>query len=92
MAINDGNLLKSAAYYLLKNRFGTHPAYSKMVESLQDIDYTAEMGQECNALASRRQGPEQWKMGLHDKITELKGGYYSFYLYMLLSLFYVKLD
>lgn len=63
-----------------------------MVESFQEIAFLTEMGQERDALASSRQGLEQWTMELYDKITELKGGYYSFYLSVLLSLLYLGLD
>lgn len=91
IAINDGNLLKPAIYILLKKHFGNHPAYLKMVESFNEVAFLTELGQECDGIASQ-QRLGQWTMKQYHNITQLKGGYYSFYLSVLLGLQYLGLD
>ncbi|PYH32168.1 FPP/GGPP synthase family protein [Aspergillus neoniger CBS 115656] len=91
-AVNDGCLLKSSIYILFKQHFQKHPAYLKIMETFHEFAFLTEIGQECDGIASDNRSTEQWNMAEYDTICELKGGYYSFYLSVLLALQYLQLD
>ncbi|PLB48720.1 terpenoid synthase [Aspergillus steynii IBT 23096] len=90
-AINDACLIKSAVFFLLKNHFRTHPSYLQMLESFNEITILTESGQEADAIASREKCPGNWTLDQYRHITLLKGGYYCFYLSVLLGLQYLNL-
>ncbi|KAI9036204.1 terpenoid synthase [Aspergillus affinis] len=90
-AINDASILKSALFMLLKKHFTHHPSYLQMVESFQEIALLTESGQENDELVTREPDPQKWTLGHYESITLLKGGYYSFYLSVLLGLQYVNI-
>ncbi|PLB52335.1 terpenoid synthase [Aspergillus steynii IBT 23096] len=90
-AINDACMLKSAIFVLLKKYFSSHPSYLNMVESFQEIALLTEGGQESDELATKEHEPQQWTLEQYRSITLLKGGYYSFYLSVLLGLQYLKI-
>lgn len=91
LAINDACVIRSAIFALLKSHFREHPCYLQMLESFNEIILLTESGQEADAIASQQNGPEEWTMDQYQRITLLKGGYYVFYLPVLLGLQYLNL-
>ncbi|RAK91857.1 farnesyl-pyrophosphate synthetase [Aspergillus costaricaensis CBS 115574] len=91
-AVNDGDILKSSIFFLLKLHFQKYPAYLKIMETFHEFAFLTEIGQECDGIASDNRSTEQWNMAEYDTICELKGGYYGFYLSVLLALQYLQLD
>ncbi|KAK1141653.1 hypothetical protein N8T08_008917 [Aspergillus melleus] len=74
-----------------REAFSHHPSYLNMVESFQEIGLLTESDQENDELATREPGPQKWTLEHYENITLLKGGYYSFYLSVLLCLQYLNI-
>ncbi|KAI2826255.1 hypothetical protein CBS12448_3699 [Aspergillus niger] len=91
-AVNDGSLLRSSIFFLLKQHFQTHPAYLRMMETFQEVAFLCEIGQECDGIASEQRNIENWTMAEYEKICNLKAGYYTFYLSVSIALQYLQLD
>ncbi|OJZ86888.1 hypothetical protein ASPFODRAFT_188646 [Aspergillus luchuensis CBS 106.47] len=91
-AVNDGDILKSSIFFLLKLHFPKHPAYLKMMETFHEVAFMSEIGQECDGIASDERRIEEWTMAEYENLCNLKAGHYTFYLSVLLALQYLQLD
>ncbi|GKZ22075.1 hypothetical protein AbraIFM66951_008814 [Aspergillus brasiliensis] len=91
-AVNDGSLLKSSVFFLLKQYFQKHPSYLRMVETFHELAFLSEIGQEYDGIAADQRSIQNWTMAEYDNIRRLKSGYYSFYLLVLVALQYLQLD
>lgn len=88
-AINDGCLLKSEIFLLLRKYFKDHPSYAGMLESFHEISFQTELGQACDGLASMEEDPASWTWEQYDTINRLKAGYYTFFFSALLAMQYL---
>jgi farnesyl diphosphate synthase len=74
-AINDGLLLKSSTYVILKNRFRDDPAYVDLMDIFAEVSLQTELGQHCDSLASAGHLKRfTWKQ--YDFITEKRTAFY----------------
>ncbi|KAL5336818.1 isoprenoid synthase domain-containing protein [Aspergillus crustosus] len=91
-AINDGCLVKSSIYVILKQRFRSHPAYLDLLELFLDASLQTELGQHCDGLASASVGQiEIFTWAQYGFITAKKTAYYSFYLPLTIPLLYLNM-
>ncbi|KAJ6031614.1 hypothetical protein N7540_002346 [Penicillium herquei] len=89
-AVNDGCLLRSSLYVILKNGFRDHPSYLELTELFAEACLQTELGQHCDALASAGSLEEfNWKQ--YGFITAKKTAYYTMYLPLTIPLFYLGL-
>ncbi|PHH68314.1 hypothetical protein CDD82_655 [Ophiocordyceps australis] len=92
MSINDGCLLMSSIFILLRSHFKTHPAYYDLVEMFQEAALHIELGQEYDMLtASSEIGLKGFTKDKYDFIVEHKTSYYTSYIPMALPLVYLGL-
>ena len=93
IAINDAFMLESSIYVLLKKHFKTHPSYIDMVELFHETAFQTELGQTCDLLTAPEDFVDLAKFSLekHRFIVIYKTAYYSFYLPIALSLYYLNL-
>ncbi|KAJ5984984.1 hypothetical protein N7522_012180 [Penicillium canescens] len=87
-AINDGLLLKSSIYVILKNRFRDHPAYVDLMDIFAEATLQTELGEHCDILASAGH-LERFTWKQYDFITAKKTAFYSIYLPVALPLIYL---
>ncbi|KAJ5726036.1 uncharacterized protein N7483_007393 [Penicillium malachiteum] len=89
-AVNDGCLLRSSIYVIIKNGFRDHPSYLELTELFAEACLQTELGQHCDALASTGSLEEFiWKQ--YGFITAKKTAYYTMYLPLTIPLFYLGL-
>jgi farnesyl diphosphate synthase len=94
MSINDGCLLTSTVFMVLKSHFGDHVAYHNLVEVFRQTALQIELGQSYDLLtaSSHYGGLAQFTREKYDFIIERKTAYYTSYTPMSLPLVYLQLD
>ncbi|XP_025997314.1 farnesyl pyrophosphate synthase isoform X2 [Solenopsis invicta] len=82
-AVNDGVLLESAMYYIIRKHFKGKECYVNLVETFQDIIFKTLMGQ-CMDLYSSNFGKKPnldlFTIDRHNTIIEIKTAYYTYVL------------
>ncbi|PHH65297.1 hypothetical protein CDD81_2709 [Ophiocordyceps australis] len=93
MSINDGCLLVSSVFILLKSHFKNHPAYHDLVDMFQETALQIELGQGYDMLTASRKygGLKEFTRDKYDFIVEHKTAYYTSYTPMALPLVYLGL-
>lgn len=92
IAVNDGTMLLSSIFMLLKGQFRSHPAYIEMVELFHESTFQTLLGQLCD-LTTAPEEPvdlEKFSMERYFCIVKYKTAYYSFYLPVALALYYLQ--
>jgi len=89
-AINDGSLLNSAIYIILKKRFRDHPAYLDLVEIFAEASLYTELAQHCDSLASVG-CLENFSLEQYEFITAKKTAFYALYLPLAIPMLYLGL-
>ncbi|PLB46691.1 farnesyl-pyrophosphate synthetase [Aspergillus steynii IBT 23096] len=92
IAINDGTMLHSSIFMLLKARFRSHPAYIQMVELFHETTFQTLLGQLCDLTTAPEETVdlEKFSMERYLCIVKHKTAYYSFYLPVALALHYLQ--
>ncbi|KAH8422613.1 FPP/GGPP synthase family protein [Aspergillus melleus] len=92
VAINDGTMLHSCIFMLLKSRFRSHPAYVQLVELFHETTFQTLLGQLCDLDTAPHEtvGLDQFSMERYLCIVKHKTAYYSFYLPVVLALYYLQ--
>jgi hypothetical protein len=82
IAINDGFMLESAIYHLIKVHFRSEPFYADLVDLFHETTYQTEMGQLIDLITAPEDKVDLSKFSLerHRLIVVYKTAYYSFYL------------
>ncbi|KFZ21437.1 hypothetical protein V502_02935 [Pseudogymnoascus sp. VKM F-4520 (FW-2644)] len=92
MAINDACYLESAVYHILKKHFREHPAYIDLVELFLEVGLRTKLGQAYDLLASSRHFKlHQFGLDKYEFMATHKTAYYTTYLPLASSLFYLQL-
>jgi farnesyl diphosphate synthase len=93
IAINDAFMLESSIYILLKKYFREHKSYVDLLELYHEVTFQTELGQTCDLLTAPedRVDLDNFSMDKFTFIVIYKTAYYSFYLPVALSLYYVGL-
>jgi len=83
MAINDGLILESCIYILLKKHCGRHKEYSALVDIFHQVATQTEMGQLLDMTTEDPEGKldfTRFTMKRYKSIVKFKTAFYSFYL------------
>lgn len=93
IAINDGLMLESSIYLILKKHFRSHPAYVDLVELFHEVTFQTELGQLCDLITAPVDHVDlnNFSMDKYRFIIVYKTAYYSFYLPVALALHYLQL-
>ena len=93
IAINDGFMLESAIYILLKKHFRSYPSYVDLLELFHEITFKTEVGQLCDLITAPEDNVDLTNFSLQkfQFIVAYKTAYYSFYLPVALALYYLEL-
>lgn len=93
VAINDAFMLEMSIYILLKKHFRNHPSYVDMIELFHTTTFQTEVGQLCDLLTAPEDHVDlnNFTLEKHRFIVVYKTAYYSFYLPVALSLYYLEL-
>jgi len=93
VAINDATMLYEAIYILLKKYFKDHPSYVDLFELFHDITVKTMYGQECDLLTAPEDVVDlnNFSMEKYLFIVDKKTAWYSFYLPVVLALYYQKI-
>ena len=93
VAINDAFMLEMSIYALLKKHFRQHPSYLDIVELFQTTTFQTEIGQLCDLLTAPEDHVDlnNFSPEKHRFIVIYKTAYYSFYLPVVLALYYLEL-
>ncbi|KAJ6012322.1 hypothetical protein N7522_002677 [Penicillium canescens] len=93
MSINDGCLLTSTVFIILKTHFKNHPAYHDLVEVFRETGLQIELGQSYDLLTASRHygGLSQFTKDKYEFIIERKTAYYTSYTPISLPLVYLQL-
>ncbi|KAJ6008978.1 hypothetical protein N7522_003994 [Penicillium canescens] len=93
MSINDGCLLASTVFIVLKTHFKDHPAYHDLVEVFRETALQIEIGQSYDLLTASPHygGLSQFTKEKYEFIIERKTAYYTSYTPMSLPLVYLQL-
>jgi farnesyl diphosphate synthase len=97
-SVNDGVLLESIIFLLLKKHFRTHANYIGLIELFQETAFRTELGQASDMLVApetARWGEDGQRLDLarynlkrYSTIVKFKTSYYSFYTPIALALLY----
>ncbi|XP_025834964.1 farnesyl pyrophosphate synthase [Agrilus planipennis] len=81
-AINDGLLIRSGIYSVLRKYFATHPSYVYLMELFNDTFLKTEMGQALDTMSQHDGKPnlDAFTMKRYNAIVKYKTAYYSFHL------------
>lgn len=90
-AINDGCMLRSAIFFILKKRFRSHDCYVDMMELFNDSFFITEVGQEIDLPFGKERDPSNWNMRGYNTLSALKCQYAAYYQPFALALYYLKL-
>lgn len=92
IAINDGFILESMIYKLLKKHFRQDACYVDLLELFHEVSYQTELGQLMDLLTAPEDVVDLSKFSIekHAYIVEYKTAYYSFYLPIALAMRMVK--
>lgn len=93
MSINDGCLLASTVFIILKTHFKDHPAYHDLVEVFRETGLQIELGQSYDLLTGSPHygGLRQFTREKYEFIIERKTAFYTSYTPMVLPLVYLQL-
>ncbi|TPX51577.1 hypothetical protein SeMB42_g01860 [Synchytrium endobioticum] len=82
MAINDGFVIESCIYKLLKKYFKNDEYYVDLLELFHEVTYQTELGQLMDLITAPEDKVDLAKFSIqkHAWIVEYKTAYYSFYL------------
>ncbi|TPX32355.1 hypothetical protein SmJEL517_g04521 [Synchytrium microbalum] len=82
MAINDGFIVESAIYQLLRKYFKSDDCYGDLLELFHEVTYQTELGQLMDLITAPEDHVDLSKFSIqkHAWIVEYKTAYYSFYL------------
>lgn len=89
-AINDAFLLESAIYLLLKKYFRQEKYYIDLLELFHEVTLQTELGQSCDLLTAPEDNVDlnKFTMEKFSFIVIFKTAYYSFYLPVVLALYF----
>ncbi|RZF44795.1 hypothetical protein LSTR_LSTR000747 [Laodelphax striatellus] len=88
-AINDGNLLESGVFQLLRRHFKSRPYYIDIVELFHDVSLKTKMGQALDLLGAQQNhivDLDNLTMDRYNSIVKYKTAYYSFHLPIALAM------
>ncbi|KAK7792012.1 hypothetical protein R5R35_003476 [Gryllus longicercus] len=88
-AVNDGILLESGLYQLLRRYFQDKPYYTAILELFHDVTFKTTLGQYLDLLSSefgRKPNLDNFTMTRYTAIVKYKTAYYSFYLPVALAM------
>ncbi|KAG6811653.1 hypothetical protein H0H92_006415 [Tricholoma furcatifolium] len=87
-AINDGAMLNSAIFNLLRMYFSTHPRYADLVYAFLDVTFKSAMGQLIDLLTATEGDVDlsRFSFDRHRFISIYKTSYYTFLLPVLLAM------
>lgn len=93
MSINDGCLLASTVFIILKTHFKDHPAYHDFVDVFRETGLQIEIGQSYDLLTGSPHygGLCQFTREKYEFIIERKTAFYTSYTPMILPLVYLQL-
>lgn len=93
MAVNDGVLLESSVFTVLKSEFRDHPAYLDMIEAFNEAAFNTQLGQLCDLMTAPdgKTDLRNFSMEKYATIVQYKTAYYSFYLPVALALYWLQL-
>ncbi|XRB08188.1 farnesyl pyrophosphate synthase [Pycnococcus provasolii] len=82
VAINDGILLESAIYRLLKNHFAKHRRYADMLEVFHEVTFQTATGQMLDLITAPigKVDLSKYTMETYTNIVVYKTAFYTFYL------------
>ncbi|KAA1476419.1 farnesyl-diphosphate synthase [Dentipellis sp. KUC8613] len=88
IAINDGMMLESCMFALIRKHFRGEPYYVHLLELYHDITYKTEMGQLVDLITAPEDKVDLSKFSLehHATIVKYKTAFYSFYLPVALAM------
>ncbi|TFY81328.1 hypothetical protein EWM64_g2688 [Hericium alpestre] len=88
IAVNDGGMLKSCIFVLVKNHFKREPYYVDLLELYQDMAYITETGQLVDLITAPEDNVDLSKFSLnhYKTIVTFKTAFYSFYLPVALAM------
>ncbi|KAI8906014.1 isoprenoid synthase domain-containing protein [Gorgonomyces haynaldii] len=94
VAINDGFIIESVIYKLLKNHFRSHEKYLDIVELFHETTYQTELGQLMDLITAPEGDVDLSRFSIekHAYIVEYKTAYYSFYLPIALAMLYAGIS
>lgn len=93
-AVNDGILLESGIYELLRRYFQDKPYYIQVLNLFHDVTFKTTVGQSLDLLTSQAgKNPDYTKftMDQYNAVVKYKTAYYSFYLPVALAMYMVGL-
>lgn len=93
MAVNDGVLLESSVFTVLKSEFRDHPAYLDMIEAFNEAAFNTQLDQLCDLMTAPdgKTDLRNFSMEKYATIVQYKTAYYSFYLPVALALYWLQL-
>ncbi|KAJ3095581.1 Farnesyl pyrophosphate synthetase [Phlyctochytrium planicorne] len=88
IAINDGFIVESIIYRLLKKYFKTESYYVDLLELFHEVTYQTELGQLMDLITAPEDDVDlsRFSIDKHAYIVEYKTAYYSFYLPVALAM------
>ncbi|KAK4888429.1 Farnesyl pyrophosphate synthetase [Elasticomyces elasticus] len=93
IAINDAFMLETSIYILLKKYFKQENYYVDLLELFHEVSFQTELGQLCDLLTAPEDHVdlENFSMEKYTFIVVYKTAYYSFYLPVVLALYFAGL-
>ncbi|KAK5737708.1 Farnesyl pyrophosphate synthetase [Elasticomyces elasticus] len=90
IAINDAFMLETSIYILLKKYFKQETYYVDLLELFHEVSFQTELGQLCDLLTAPEDHVdlENFSMEKYTFIVVYKTAYYSFYLPVVLALYF----
>jgi farnesyl diphosphate synthase len=89
LAVNDGALINSLIFWLLRKFFASHPSYFKMVELFHKANFTLQMGQLWDGLVVDM---KRFSMDEYLSLLRYKACYYGVYLPITLAMEYCEIS
>jgi farnesyl diphosphate synthase len=82
VAINDGIILESCIYRVLKMHFGSHPAYAQLLELFHDVTHQTAHGQLLDTTTAPIGTVDlsRYTLATYMRIVTYKTAFYTFYL------------
>ncbi|KAI9662583.1 MAG: Farnesyl pyrophosphate synthetase [Bathelium mastoideum] len=89
IAVNDGLMIESSIYILLKKYFRSHPRYLELLELMHEVTFQTELGQCIDLLTAPEDNVDlsNFSMEKYIFIVRYKTAFYSFYLPVALALY-----
>uniref|UniRef100_A0ABD2XAK8 Farnesyl pyrophosphate synthase n=1 Tax=Trichogramma kaykai TaxID=54128 RepID=A0ABD2XAK8_9HYME len=89
--INDGNLLESCSYQLLRTHFRGQPCYVDLLETLMEYSHRTTLGQTLDLLSTNfgnKPNLNLFTMDRYNSICKYKTAYYSFVMPVQLAMYF----